>query len=123
MMTFGGSNIFGTAVKLQHLSQPNAQQVNTYFGVSGAQTLYGGGRGRTFAVSGVLIAPTIADLNTAEAAFQSYADGIARTLVDSRGRVWANVLFKGEFTPDSRGPYPTSNGWALPYRALFYGLS
>jgi hypothetical protein len=123
MATYDGSNIFGAAVRFQHLVHPNAQQINTFFGVSGTQALYGGGRGRMFLIRGILIGSTIEDLNYAEACFQNYADGVARTLVDPRGRTWLNVIFRGEFIPDSRGPYPTANGWALPYKAVFHGLT
>jgi hypothetical protein len=123
MVTYDGSNIFGAAVQFQHLPHPNAQQVNAFFGVSGTQSLYGGGRGRMFLIRGILIGATIQDLNAAESVFQDYADGAARTLVDPRGRAWPNVIFRGEFTPDSRGPYPAAGGWALPYRAVFHGLT
>lgn len=123
MNTYGGSNIFGAAVRLQHVVNANAQQENTYFGVSGTQTLYGGGRGRTFLVTGVLVGGSLSELNASESLFESFADGIARTLTDARGRVWPNVIFKGEFLPDPKGPYPTINGWALPYRAVFHGLT
>lgn len=123
MVTYDGASIFGAAVQFQHLPQPCAQQVNTFFGVNGTQSLYGGGRGRTFLVRGILQGATMADLNAAEAAILRYADGVARTLVDPRGRPWPNVVFKGEFQPDPRGPYSTPGGWAMPYRAVFYGLS
>jgi hypothetical protein len=122
MITYDGANIFGAAVQLQQVVHRSAQQNNAFFGVSGTQSLYGGGRGRMFLVRGLLLGATIEDINSAEAVFQSYADGIARTLVDPRGRTWPNVIFRGEFTPDSRGPYPTVNGWALPYKAIFHGL-
>jgi hypothetical protein len=123
MVNYDGVNIFGAAVKFQQLTHPNAQQVNTFFGVSGTQTLFGGGRGRTFLIRGILLGATMADLNAAEATFTSYADGVSRTLVDPRGRAWPNVIFRGEFTPDPKGPYPSVGGWALPYRAVFYGLT
>lgn len=123
MITYGGSNIFGAAVRFQHVANANAQQENSFFGVTGTQTLYGGGRGRLFLISGVLVGASLASLNQAEAIFQNYADGVARTLTDTRGRVWNNVLFKGEFIPDSKGPVPTTGGWALPYKALFHGLT
>ncbi|MFO0892149.1 MAG: hypothetical protein U0790_23800 [Isosphaeraceae bacterium] len=123
MLTYDGSHIFGSAVQFQHMPQPSAQQVNAFFGVSGTQTLYGGSRGRQFLIRGVLIAESIVKLNEAEAAFQRYADGVARTLVDPRGRAWPNVQFRGEFYPDPRGPFSTPGGWALPYRAVFHGLT
>ena len=123
MVTYDGSNIFGAAVQFQQLAHPNAQQINTFFGVSGTQSLYGGGRGRMFLIKGILIGTTIQDLNAAEAVFDSYADGVARTLVDPRGREWPNVIYRGEFIPDSRGPYATAAGWALPYKTVFHGLT
>jgi hypothetical protein len=123
MATYNGASIFGAAVRVQQIGHPNAQQINAFFGVSGTQTLYGGGRGRLFLIRGILLGSTIAELNAAEAVFQGYADGTARTLVDPRGRNWPNVIFRGEFVPDSGGPLPTVGGWALPYRAVFYGLT
>ena len=123
MVTYDGINIFGAAVQFQHVAHPNAQQVNTFFGVNGTQTLFGGGRGRMFLIRGILLGSGVGDLNAAESVIQSYADGVARTLVDPRGRTWPNVIFRGEFIPDSRGPYPTATGWALPYRAVFHGLT
>ena len=123
MVTYNGVNIFGAAVQFQHLAHPNAQQVNTFFGVTGTQTLFGGGRGRTFLIRGILLGATLDDLNAAEALIQSYADGVARTLVDPRGRSWPNVIYRGELVPDPRGPYPTPTGWALPYKAVFHGLT
>jgi hypothetical protein len=121
--TYGGVLMFGAAVSIVHIPNSNAQQVNHFFGVSGSVTLYGGGRGRVFLVSGVLTSDNLADLNSAEAVLLSYADGIARSLVDTRGRTWANVIFRGEFRPDSRGPKPTDTGFCLPYRAVFHGLT
>lgn len=123
MMTYDGANIFGTAVQFQQMPHPNAQQTNSFFGVSGTQSLYGGGRGRVFLIRGLLVGPTVQAVNDAEAAFLNYADGIARTLVDPRGRTWPNVVFRGEFRPDPNGPYPAVNGWALPYKAVFHGLT
>ncbi len=96
MVTYNGENIFGSAVQFQHVVHPRAQQVNAYFGVSGTQVLDGGGRGRSFSIRGILTAPTFAGLNAAEAQFANFADGVARTLVDPRGRAWSNVVFKGE---------------------------
>lgn len=123
MITYNGENIFGHAVQFQHIARPRAQQIAAFFGVSGTQVLDGGGRGRTLLIRGVLTGQSLEALNAAEARFHYYADGIARILVDNRGRVWSNVVFRGEFVPDSRGVISTSAGWALPYRAVFQGLS
>lgn len=123
MMTYNGELIFGRAAKCRHVSNPRAQQVDSYFGVNGLRVLDGGGRGRTFQIQGLLVAASMEELADAEARFTAYADGVARVFVDSRGRSWANVVFKGEFVPDPLGPFPTGAGWALPYRAVFHGLT
>ena len=54
MPSFGGVNIFGTAVTMSTADHPREKQVNSFFGVSGLETLDGGMRGRTTTVSGVL---------------------------------------------------------------------
>lgn len=119
---YNGSNIFGLAVSVQHVPNPSAQQINSYFGVTGSQMIYGGGRGRVFHITGVLIGTDVSDLASAEATILSFDDGIARTLTDTWGRNWPYVVFVGEFTPDQKGPRPFDGGWALPYRATFRGL-
>jgi hypothetical protein len=109
-----------------------AQQVESFFGVSGVLSVFGGTRGRTFMVSGVLFDIDLPSLNANEALFLpgfsgSFADGIARVLFDTRGRTWQNVVYLGQFEPDHMGPQPgvcgSDSGWVLPYRAVFQGLS
>ena len=109
-----------------------AQQVETFFGVSGVLSLFGGARGRTFLVSGVLYDVDLPSLNADETLFLpglsgSYADGVARVLFDTRGRTWQNVVYLGQFEADPLGPQPgvwgSDSGWILPYRAVFHGLS
>ena len=124
MTTLDGNAIFGTAVNVIHSPRPNAQQINQFFGVDGQQTLFGGTRGRTFTISGVLSATTILSLNAAEASLLSFADGLTHTLVDNRGRVWPNVVFRGEYSPSPMGPRPLAGGgWCLPYRLVMEGLT
>jgi hypothetical protein len=130
--TYGGVPIFGLAVQIQEIPNPCAQQLEAFFGVPGQLSVFGGSRGRSFAISGVLFDVDLETLNQDEDFFTpnvtgSYADGIARPLFDTRGRTWANVIYLGEFQPDPMGPRPavwaTGSGWALPYRAVFHGLS
>jgi hypothetical protein len=124
MTTLDGNSIFGSAVTVVHTPNQNAQQINHYFGIDGQQTLFGGTRGRSFVISGVLSAPSIAALNAVEATLLSYADGLTHTLVDNRGRIWPNVIFRGEYTPSSMGPRPLAGGgWCLPYRLVMEGLT
>lgn len=124
--SYGGASIFGVAVSIQEVAHPNAQQLDSFFGVSGATSLYGGGRGRVFMISGVLVSGTddLTDLNTAESILRSFADGIARTLVDTRGRAWDSVIFDDSFQADPGGPkWSDDYGWILPYRLSMTGLT
>lgn len=118
-----GQQIFGAAVRMQVIANPSESQVNTFFGVDGMTNVWGGSRGRTIMVEGLLYAPDIATLNAAETLFMSFNDFKARTLVDTRGRPWPNVVFKGEFAPDPMGPLAILGGWGLPYKAIFRGLA
>ena len=130
--TYGGVPIFGTAVHIEQVPMQAAQQLEAFFGVPGLLSVFGGARGRTFQISGVLFDVDLPTLNLDEDVFTpgvngNVADGIARPLADTRGRTWANVIYLGQFTPDPNGPRPAvwsgSSGWALPYRAVFHGLS
>ncbi len=124
MTTLDGNSIFGTAVSVVHNPHPNAQQINHFFGMDGQQTLFGGTRGRTFIISGVLSAASLPALNSVEATLLSYADGLTHTLVDNRGRTWPNVIFRGEYSPSPTGPRPLAGGgWCLPYRLVMEGLT
>jgi hypothetical protein len=121
--SFGGVDIFGAAVHIQHIPRANAQQVDSFFGVDGNVTLFGGTRGRIFEITGVLVGANMPALLASEALLLSYADGIARTLVDPIGRTFPNVYFRGEYVPSPEGPKCTDQGVCLPYRAVFYGLT
>lgn len=124
MTTLDGNPIFGEAVRVQHIPHPNAQQINQFFGINGQQTLFGGTRGRSFLINGMLTAGDIPTLNAAESTLLSYADGLPHTLVDNRGRTWLNVVFGGGYVPCSQGPYPLAGGgWGLSYRLMMTGLT
>lgn len=130
--TYGGVPIFGQAVHIEQVPAQSAQQVEAFFGVPGMLSVFGGSRGRSFQISGVLFDFDIPSLNADEDVFTpgvsgSLADGVARTLLDTRGRSWANVVYMGQFQPDPMGPRPAvcgfGAGWALAYKAVFHGLS
>jgi hypothetical protein len=121
--SYGGIPMFGLVTSFQVLSNPTAQQLDQFFGISGNVALFGGGRGRSFAISGTFEEFDIATLNADEAAIMSFADGVARTLTDTRGRAWPNVVFMGEYQPDPMGPRPTGGGWATAYHCIFHGLT
>jgi len=120
--TYGGSAIFGPAAQIVMAVQPNAVELITYFGVDGVQQLDGGTRGRTLTVTGVLVDATPAAIIADGQLFESFADGVSRTLVDSTGTAWPNVVFRNEF--QWTGPFmPTVGGWCRQYSATFHGLT
>jgi hypothetical protein len=121
--SFGGSSVFGTACHVVHVPHPIALQRDGFFGVTGMTSLFGGGRGRTFEVTGLLVGSDVPSVIVAEGALLACADGIARTFVDTQGRSWPNVIFDGEYQPSAEGPKPTDFGWCLPYRCILHGLT
>jgi len=134
--SYDGNPIFGVAVRMQMHPNLTANQVSEFFGIEGVFNLYGGSRGRVFTVEGCLVGigedmfDGVASLNSLEQVIHSYADGIGRVLIDTRGRVWGNVVFDDVFQPDPKGPqtmvgYSNLDGspaWGLQYRAAFRGL-
>ena len=119
----GGINVFGYAVKVQHVPRASAQQLSNFFGISGSQLVWGGTRGRAFLISGVLVAADIYGLAAAEAVLNSYDDGIGRVLTDTWGRNWPFVISTGQYQPDAMGPRPlVGGGVALPYRLALFSL-
>lgn len=118
-----GSGVLGTAAHSVHVPNPTETQVNTFFGVNGEVTLFGGTRGRTFEVDGVFTATTLAGIFAAEAALLSFADGNNHTYTDTQGRVWTGVQFRNEYTPDPIGPHPTGTGWCMAFRCVLRGTA
>src|SRR5262245_18886205 len=109
--SFGGSSVFGTACHVVHIPHLVALQRDGFFGVTGMTSLFGGGRGRTFEVTGVLVGSNLPSLISAEGALLACADGIARTFVDTQDRAWPNVIVEGEYQHSAEGPKPTDFGW------------
>jgi hypothetical protein len=121
MPSFGGVNIFGTAVSMSTTDNPRQKQVNSFFGVGGLETLDGGSRGRFTDVSGLLYGTSALALAGAEATFRSFNDGIARILVDNFGTSWANVRLES-FQPLGRVMQSPYGSYVRPYRARFLHL-
>ncbi len=121
--SYDGAQIFGAAVRIVHLPQANAQQIDSFMGVNGSVALFGGSRGRTFEITGVFVASDLSGVLAAEALLLSYADGIARTLIDPIGRSFPNVIFEGQYSPNPEGTKPTDFGYCLPFRCVFRGLT
>lgn len=120
--TYGGAAIFGYSVTITHTLNATAEQLNAFFGLSGTQSLFGGLRGRVFQVKGVLFGQDMATLNAAEATYLSFIDGVARDLVDTRGRTWPSVLVKALVPPPQGRVLQDARGFYLPYKGLLQGL-
>lgn len=122
MPSFGGANIFGTAVVMNTVDYPRQTQVNAYFGLSGLEMLDGGARGRVTMAEGVLYGGTAAALAGAEATFRSYNDGVARTLVDQFGTSWDSVTLD-LFRPSGRVQQAPDGSFYRRYLARFLHLA
>lgn len=123
MATLGGADIFGQAVRVNHSPLADAEQVNAFFGTTGVQSVYGGGRGRVFEVRGLLVGESIPAVIAAEDTLLSYVDGIARDFVDNDGRTWPSVKFNGEYKQDPGGIMPcTPYGYCRGYSLVLRGL-
>lgn len=118
--SYGGQLVFGAAVKIQHVPNANAGQINTFFGVKGTQAIDGGGRGRTFMIEGVFLGVDPSALRVAEKNLLDLADGKPRVLVDTFGASWSHVVYRGDYQPGRLHFHAA--GVALPYRAVFHGL-
>jgi hypothetical protein len=121
------SPVFGVACQVIHRPNPTAQQIVAYFGTQGLQALYGGSRGRTFTVSGVLFDVSLSALANDEAALLSFADGNTHIFTDTWGRVWPNVIFTQEGYQPTGKPRPavsgTNSGIVLPFSCVLVGLT
>jgi hypothetical protein len=127
MATLDGSAIFGLATHFTENPVENEHQINQFFGINGLQSLFGGQRGRTIHVTGVLVASSPAGLTAARNIIMNFADGLTHTLVDNFGDVYVNVIFKGNIGwsgPPRPGFNPSfGNGFFRPYQMLLVGLT
>jgi hypothetical protein len=121
MASFGGVNIFGTAVSIVTADNPREKQINAYFGLSGLESLDGGLRGRVTHITGLLYGNSALLLAAVEAQFRSFNDGIARTLVDTLGTSWPNVRLES-FQPQGRVRQSPSGVLFRAYQARFLHL-
>src|SRR4051794_25671014 len=121
MATFGGTNIFGTAVSMVTSDNPRQRQLNAYFGLSGLEILDGGLRGRFTHVTGLLYGGSAAALASVELLFRSFNDGVARTLVDTLGVTWQGVCLVS-FQPHGRIRQSPGGVLFRTYKARFLHL-
>jgi hypothetical protein len=100
---------------------PRERQLNSFFGLSGLESLDGGLRGRVTQVSGLLYGNSPAALAAAESQFRTFNDGVARTLVDTLGITWTNVCLEA-FQPQGRIRQSPSGILFRAYKARFLHL-
>lgn len=121
--SYGGLSL-GVAVSVRHAANPVAMRPSSFFGVHGIDVVFGGSRGRTFDVRGLLLGSYPGDLRAAVATLLSFADGVPRVLIDSDGVAWPDVVFTGRMEEGRRVFNPNGlGGMALEYRARFLGLT
>jgi hypothetical protein len=119
--TYDGLFLFGGSVQCQVLDNPNADQLAAFFGIDGQFNLFGGTRGRVFAIQGVLIDTTPIGLAAQESVLRSYRDGISRTFVDTKGAAWDQVLFR-RYQPEGRWYGTIGYQVFQPYKAMLEGM-
>ena len=121
MASFGGLNLFGTAVSMVTSDNPREKQLNAYFGLSGLESLDGGLRGRFTHVTGLLYGPSPIALASAESLFRSFNDGVTRSLTDTLGVTWPSVRLDS-FQPIGRVRQSPSGVLFRSYTARFLHL-
>ena len=99
--TVNGVDIFGLIVSMNTGDDRRELQRNSYFGLSGVETVNGGGRGRITEVVGVFIADNFDDCVAMVEAFRGYRNGVNYTLIDNAGVTWGQVRLEA-FNPAGR---------------------
>lgn len=121
MASFGGTNLFGTAVSMTTVDNPREKQLNAFFGLSGLETLDGGLRGRVTHVTGLLYGTSPSALASSEGIFRSFNDGVVRPLVDTLGVTWTSVRLES-FQPQGRIRQSPAGMLFRTYKARFLHL-
>ncbi len=121
MPSYGGTNIFGTAVSMATTDNPRERQINAFFGLSGLESLDGGLRGRNTLATGLLYGGSSVELATVESLFRSFNDGVARPLIDTLGVAWLGVCLVS-FQPQGRIRQSPGGVLFRAYKARFLHL-
>lgn len=127
VITLGGDNIFGVPLEFEHNPAATAQQIATFFGISGTQSIFGGGRGRVFMVKGLFYADLQAEFRQFESILETYADGTARTLAVAYpdGSFWSYpfVVYKNGYKRSGKaGLDGVSGQFVQAYGLVLHGL-
>lgn len=121
--TFDGNSMFGQAVTITAKPVQRAVQNNQFFGIDGISTLSAGTRGKLFTAKGIFVAASVPEINAIVDLWETYNDGFAYVLIDTKGKTHSNVQFRGELEQDDRGLCVVAGGgWGLEYKIMLYGL-
>lgn len=121
MVTLGGSAIFGLAITVQMVEAEPAMQVDSFFGLDGTVSLFGGTRGRTFVVRALMVGADASGLAANLQALWNHNDGVGRVLVDSLGIAWPDVVYRGFRQEGPIQWLAGGAGLALPYTVILEG--
>jgi hypothetical protein len=119
--SFDGNAIFGGAVKMRTATLKRATQRAKSPGTQGVESTDLGLEGRYTTVEGRLFGSSPGDLAAAKAAFDSYQNNQAYTLVDTAGTEWPFVILE-EFEPELGMSSDPFYGYSVRYRATFFHL-
>ena len=116
---FNGAAVFGVANHAPMNPAQPAIQYASFFGVPGMTAKFGGSRGRTWSIRGVLVAPDLPTLNAVQISLQSLIENMTPgTFTDSQGNSWPYCLFDGTVQWHPEGPKITDSDWILPFAGL-----
>jgi hypothetical protein len=116
--TYGGLPIFGRSPIVLVQDTDPARQENAYPGINGIESLPMGTRGRFIVVTGTHVAPTPAELVSAQNFFRSFKDGRPRPLMDTAGYIWPWAELQ-TFDPLNRRIIEGWYGSVQDFRAVF----
>lgn len=122
--TIDGVPLFGSATRESNEEAPRALYQNNTFGENGIAAIDGGGRGRTWWLTGLLTGwPPFAgmELVAALASLRGYDDGRTHTYTDCMGLIWGQVLLDSVATT---GPWRTAADGSIrqPFRCRLTSL-
>lgn len=118
--TLDGNFVFGIIFEMTTGDDDHELQQNSYFGLTGIETINGGGRGRRTNVSGQFVADDLPGLAFLERNLRSFRDGRNHVLVECDGTTWFAVqLFA--FNPSGQRKVDVNTGQCLRnYTATFW---
>lgn len=116
---FDNQNIFGAVVDMATSDNPRASQQNAFAGVSGVETLDQGSRGRYTLARGIHAGVGLGGLASVQEGCRAYRNGLAYTLLDTRGVTWLYVQLMS-FEPKGKIRYAGGGYYTQEYSLRFF---